>query len=223
MDKSHLSDSTSTTITLNETCHVNTSCDHLIHMDPPSTSSELQGNSIVGSTEPESIHDLEGLLEFDSTSVSSLNTSRIETESLPEFEGQLDHTNLSPIDVFSGHHDYELFLLQKEIDAPYDNLSHHDTHVYEKHENQDDILIHATHLSDTFAIHISWHNTTMKAWSPLIIQVQFQPLFKLLGITPSIIGVLISQWQLSAINLNTLTLATTLHNHNSWHNQTSKT
>ena len=71
---------------MNETCHVNTSCDHLIHMDPPSTSSELQGTSIVGSTEPESIHDLEGLLEFDSTSVSSLNTSRIETESLPNLK-----------------------------------------------------------------------------------------------------------------------------------------
>ena len=37
VDKSHLSDSTSTTITLNETCHVNTSCDHLLHLDPPST------------------------------------------------------------------------------------------------------------------------------------------------------------------------------------------
>ena len=89
VNKSHLSDSTSTTITLNETCHVNTSCDHLLHLDPPSTSSELQGNSIVGSTEPESIHDLEGLHQLDSTSVSSLNTSSIETEFLPEFEGQI--------------------------------------------------------------------------------------------------------------------------------------
>ena len=151
VDKSHLCDSTSTTITLNETCHLNTSCDHLLHLAPPSTSSELQGNSIVGSTEPESIHDLEGLLQLDSTSVSSLNISSIKTEFLPEFEGQLDHTNLSPIDVFSGLHDYELFLLQKEIDAPYENLSHQDTHVYEEHD-QDVILTHATILSHTFAL-----------------------------------------------------------------------
>ena len=34
-------------------------------------------------------------------------------------------------------------------------------------------------------------------------------------------SVLITQWQLSAINLNTLT--TTLHYHNSWHHPTLKT
>ena len=61
----------------------------------------------------------------------------------------MDHTNLSPTDVFSGHHDYELFLLQKEIDAPYDNLNHQDTHTC---ENQDESLIHATSLSHTFAL-----------------------------------------------------------------------
>ena len=59
--------------------------------------------------------------------------------------------SLSPIDVFSGHHDYELFLLQKEIDAPYDNLSHQDAHVYEEHD-QDVILTHATILSHAFAL-----------------------------------------------------------------------
>ena len=36
-------------------------------------------------------------------------------------------------------------------------------------------------------------------------------------IKPSILGVLITQWQLSTINLNTLTLTTTLHYNNSWH------
>ena len=69
----------------------------------------------------------------------------------------------------------------------------------------------------------SWHNTTMKARSPLIIQVKFQPLFKLLIFTPSILSVLITQWKLSAINLSTLTISTTLHYHNSWHNPTVKT
>ena len=55
----------------------------------------------------------------------------------------------SPKDVFSSHHDYDLFLLNEEIDMPSDNLNHHDTHVC---ENQDDILIHATNLSHTFAL-----------------------------------------------------------------------
>ena len=93
----------------------------------------------------------EDLLQLDSITVSSQATCSIETEFLPEFEGQLDHTNLSPTDVFSGHHDYELFLLQKKINAPHDNLSHQDTHVYEE-QDQDVILTHATILSHTFAI-----------------------------------------------------------------------
>ena len=113
VDISHLSDPTTTTTNLNVTCTLDTSCDHLLHLDSPSLSSELQDNSSVDS---------------------------VEIEFLSESEGNWDHTNLSPIDVFSGHQDYELFLLQKEIDTPNGNLNHQDTHNC---ENQDDILIHA--------------------------------------------------------------------------------
>ena len=60
----------------------------------------------------------------------------------------MDHTIFSAQDVFSEHNDYELFLLQKEFDAPKDNLNLHDIHRWEK---QDDILIHATNLNNTFA------------------------------------------------------------------------
>ena len=144
-------DSTSTTTLFNKTCPLNTSCDHLPHLDHPSISSELKDNSTVGSSESESILDSEDLLQLDSISVSSQATCSIETKFLPEFERQLDHTNLSSTDVFSGHHDYELFLLQKEIDTPHDNLSHQDTHVYEE-QDQDVILPHATILSHTFAL-----------------------------------------------------------------------
>ena len=117
---SHLEDPISTTTNLDEACPLDTSCDHLLHLDSPSLSSELQDNSSVDSDE----------IEF-----------------LPESEGQLDHTNSTPTDVFSEHHDYELFLLQNEIHAPNDN--HYDIHTC---ENQDDILIHATNLSNTFAL-----------------------------------------------------------------------
>ena len=129
----------------------------------------IPGTSLPNSTSPPSpapmrspIH-LE-LTPCDSTSTTTLlnktcpsNTSCddlpciIETEFLPEFEEQLDHTNLSPTDVFSGHHDNELFLLQKEINPPHDNLSHQDTHVYEE-QDQDVILTHATILSHNFAL-----------------------------------------------------------------------
>ena len=119
---SHLKDPISTTTNLDEACPLDTSCDHLLHLDSASLSSELQDNS---------------------------NVDSVEIDLLPESEGQLDHSNLSPTDVFSEHHDYELFLQQKEFDSPNDNLNHHDIHNC---ENQDDILIHATNLSNTFAL-----------------------------------------------------------------------
>ena len=107
---------------MNVTCTLDTSYDHLLHLDSPSLSSELQDNSTV---------------------------DRVEIEFHPESERKLDHTNLSPTEGFSGDHDYELFLLQKEIDAPNGNLNHQDTHNC---RNQADILIHATILCHTFAL-----------------------------------------------------------------------
>ena len=141
-----LCDSTSTTTLVNKTCPVNTSCDHLPHLDHPNISSELTDNSTVGSTEPESILDSEDPFQLDSISVSSQATCSIEIEFIPEFEEQLDHTNLSPTDVFSGHHDYELFLFKKEIDAAHDKLN-----ACEE-QDQDVILTHATILSHTLAL-----------------------------------------------------------------------
>ena len=78
VEKSDLSESTSTTTSLNETCSLDTSCDHLLHLDSPSLSSELQDNSAVESIEPESVPDFEDLLQLDSTSVSSQDASSIE-------------------------------------------------------------------------------------------------------------------------------------------------
>ena len=130
---------------------MDTSCDHLLHLDSPSLPSELQDNSIVESTEPESVPDFEDLLQLDSTSASSQDTSSNEIEFVSESEGQLDNANLSPTDIFLEQHDYELFLLQKEIDGPYDNLSHQETHVCEE-QGQYDLLIHATNLSHNFAL-----------------------------------------------------------------------
>ena len=152
-------DSTSTNTSMNKTCLLNTSCDHQFHLDHPSISHELQNHSIVENAEITSTLDSEDLLQLDSISVSSQATCSIVIEFLPEFEGQLDYTNLSPTDAFSGHYDYELFLLQKEIDAPHDNISHEDTHVYEE-QDQDVILTHATILSHTFALpqFIDQHN-----------------------------------------------------------------
>ena len=199
-------DSTSTTTTLNKTCPLNTSCDHLLHFDHPNISSELQDNSIVGSTEPESILDPEDLFQLDSINVSSKATYSIVTEFLPEFEGQLDHNNLSPTDVFSGLYDYEMFLLQKEIDAPHDNLNHHDIHGFEE-QDQDVILTHATILTTLLHYPNSWTNTILKTRIPLKLQSQYQPLSKSPVITPCTLGVLITQWRSSATS--TLTLITT--------------
>ena len=45
MDISHLNDPTSTTTNLAETYPLDTSCDHLLHLDSPSLASELQYSS----------------------------------------------------------------------------------------------------------------------------------------------------------------------------------
>ena len=87
VDESHLSDSTSTTTNLNETFSLDNSCDHLLHLFSPSLSSELQDNSIVENTETESVPDFEDLLQLDSTSVPSQDTSSIEIEFVSELEG----------------------------------------------------------------------------------------------------------------------------------------
>ena len=102
MATSHLKDPISTTTNFNEPCPLDTSYVHLLYLDSPSLSSELQDNSSV---------------------------NNVEIELLPESKGQLDHTNLSPTDVFSEHHDYELFLVQKEFDAPNYNPNHYDIHT----------------------------------------------------------------------------------------------
>ena len=44
-----------------------------------------------------------------------------------------------------------MFLLQKEIDAPHENLNHHVPHACDE-QDQDTILTHATILSHTFAL-----------------------------------------------------------------------
>ena len=84
---------------MNETCSLDTSCDHLLQLDSPSLLSELQDNSIVENTETESVPDFEDLLQLDSNSVSSQDTSSIEFEFVSESEGQLDNANLSPRDI----------------------------------------------------------------------------------------------------------------------------
>ena len=69
---SHLEDPISTTTNLDEAYPLDTSCELLPILESPSLSSELQDYSSVNS---------------------------VEIEFLPEPEGQLDHTNLSPTDV----------------------------------------------------------------------------------------------------------------------------
>ena len=84
VDKSHFSDSTGTTTNLNETCLLDTACDHLLHLDSPSRSSELQDTSSVES---------------------------VEIEFVPDYEEPFERDKFSPTDVFSVQHDYDLLLL----------------------------------------------------------------------------------------------------------------
>ena len=99
VDKScHLSDSTNTTDSLDESSTLSGQDDHVLQLDSTSLSSQLQ------------------------------DTYSVEIEFVLESEGQLDNGNTSLTDVFLEHHDYEWFLLKKEIDTPSDNLSHQESH-----------------------------------------------------------------------------------------------
>ena len=92
---------------MNETCSLDTSCDHLLHLDSPSLSSEPQ------------------------------DTSSVEIEFVHDFERPLESNKFSPTDVFSVQHDYDSFLLNEEIDTPSDNLNHQDAHVCENQGQDD--------------------------------------------------------------------------------------
>ena len=123
VDKScHASDSTSTTDSLDDSSTLIGPDDHLLQLDSTSLSSQL--------------HD----------------TSSIEIVFVSKSEGHLDHANPSQTDVFLEHHDYELFLLDQEIDTPSDNLSHQGSHNCEKLCQDDTFLTHVTNFSLTFAI-----------------------------------------------------------------------
>ena len=63
----------------------------------------------------------------------------------------MESNKSSPTDVLSVQHDYDLFLLNQEIDTSSENLHHQDTHVCEK-QDQDDFLFQATNLSHNFAL-----------------------------------------------------------------------
>ena len=165
---------------LDVSCSLDTSCYHLLYLDSPSHSSDPQDISSV---------------------------ENVEIEFLPELEVQLDYANLSPTDVFLGHHGYDLFLLNQEIDTPSDNLNFQNTYVC---ENEDVIIIHATNLSHTFALpeFMAQHNyedlkpTDTPSTVPTTIQATSdQPFNPRCAHNPM---------ELSAINLSTLTLITAL-------------
>ena len=114
-------------------------------------------------------------------------------------------------------HEYDLFLLDQGIDTSSDNLIFQNTHVC---ENEDVIIIHVTNLSHTFALPQFMAQCNYEYLKPTD--------------TPSTVSTTIQATSDQtfnprcahspmAINLNTLTLTTTLHYHHSWHNPTLNT
>ena len=123
MDKSfHLSDSTSTTDSLDESSTLSAPDDHLLQVDSSSPSIQQQ------------------------------DTSSVEIKFVPESEGQLDNGNISLTNVFHEHHDYELFLLNQEIDTPFDSLSHQESHDHEKLFHDDPLFTHSRKISMIFPL-----------------------------------------------------------------------
>ena len=186
-------DSTSATTSMYKTCLLNTSCDHQLHLDHTNTSPELQDHSIVGSAEPESIHDSEDLLQSDSISVSPQATCNFETESLPEFKRQLDDINQEPTDTPSTIPT----AFQAPRDATYNTECTHNPIAIQC--NQYPNLVTTQHYPNF------WHTTIERTWIPLTLQLQYQPLSKL----PNIVPITLLQVRLRKAIIPTLWLSRT--------------
>ena len=85
----------------------------------------------------------------------------VEVEFVPDFEDPFDKNNFSPRDVFSEQHDYDLLLLNQEIDPPSDNLSHQDSHVCESKVMMTAYSFMPPTLATLLHYPNSWHNTTV--------------------------------------------------------------
>ena len=186
-------DSTSTTTSMYKTCLLNTSYDHQLHLDHTNTSPELQDHSIVGSDEPESILDSEDLLQLDSISVSPQATCNFETESLPEFKGQLDDINQEPTDTPS--------TIPTDFHRP--GMTHTTLNVlitkWQSSATNTLTLVTTQHYPNF------WHTTIVSTWIPLTIQVQYQPLSQF----PNIVPIALLQARLGKAIIPTLWLSHT--------------
>ena len=98
------------------------------------------------------------LVHLDSLSLSSELEDTSSVESV-EIEEPLENNNFLPTDVFSVQHDYDLFLLNQEIDTPSDNLNHQ-TLMYVKSK----VKMTSSFMPLARILHYpnSWHNTTLK-------------------------------------------------------------
>ena len=160
---SHLKDPISTTTNLDEACPLDTPHDHLLHLDSPSISSELQDNSSVVSVK----------IEFH-----------------PESEEQLDHTKFSPTDVslntMTTNCSYYKMSLMDQMTFP-TIMTFIPVRFKMTSSSMPPTLATPLHYPNL------WHNTTLKTRSSLIIQVQYQRHPKLHVIIPSNLSVLITQ------------------------------
>ena len=151
---------------------MNTSFDHQLHLDHTNTSPELQDHSIVGSAETKPILDSEDLLQLDSISVSPQATCNFETESLPEFKGQLDDINQEPTGTPS--------TIPTTFKLP--GMTHTTLSVlitqWQSSATNTLTLVTTQHYPNF------WYTTIVRTWIPLTLQVQYQPLSKLPNIVP---------------------------------------
>ena len=155
---SHLKDPISTTTNLDEACPLDTSCNHLLHSDSPSLSSELQDNLKL-----------------------SFFLNQKDNWILPIFHQQMFSLNTMTMNC-----SYCKRSLMHQM-----TISTIMTFMTVK------IKMTSSSMPPTLATPLhypnSWHNTTVNTRSPLMIQVQYEPLPKLHVIIPSNIRVLITQ------------------------------
>ena len=161
---SHLRDPISTTTNLDEACPLDTSCDHWIHLDSPSLSSELQDNSSVDSDEIEFF-----LNQKDNWIIPTL------------------HQQMFSLNTMTMNCSYYKRSLMHQMTIP-TIMTFIRVRIKMTSSSMPPTLATSLHYTN------SWHNTPVKTRSPLSIQLQYRPLPKLHVIIPSNLSVLITQW-----------------------------
>ena len=181
---SHLEDPISTTTNLDEACPLDTSCDHLLHLDSPSLSPELQYNSSVDSVDTW-IHPVFHL-NYNTTQVLIVLKLSFFLNQKGNWIIPSIHQQIFSLNTMTMNCSYYKRSLMHQMTIP-TIMTFIPVRIKMTSSSMPPTLATSLHYPN------SWHNTPVKTRIPLMTQLQYQPPPKLHVVIPSNLCVLITQ------------------------------